>query len=100
MTTDIFKLQKNPDGKFYAIRKEGESEVGRTGFYSLTSAIKFIEACLLPDEEESDVCEMCEGTGFVTTMGYVYAGEPHMAMIDEAPCPECRSYDDDYNNEE
>lgn len=96
---DTFKIKK-VDEKWNAIRFEEGKEIGRTGFYSLTSAIKFIEACLLPDEED-DVCEMCEGTGMVNTMGYVYAGEPHMAMIDEAPCPECSGrYDDDYNNEE
>lgn len=100
MTTDTFKIEKVSD-KWNVIRKEGETEIGRTGFAFLKSALRFVKACEMPDEEERDVCEMCEGTGMVNTMGYVYAGEPHMAMIDEAPCPSCQSRDDDdYNNEE
>lgn len=31
-------------------------------------------------------CDMCEDTGEVSTMEYVYAGEPHMADIGTKPC--------------
>jgi len=51
-------------------------------------------------EEQDDVCQTCGGTGEVSAMGYVYPGEPHMADIDTAPCPDCQHHDpldDDYN---
>ncbi len=53
---------------------------------------------------KEEVCETCGGDGVVSQMGYVYAGEPHMADIDEAPCPDCSlrdegdDYDPDANN--
>jgi len=34
-------------------------------------------------------CDTCEDTGEVRVMGYVYPGEPHMADVDTAPCPDC-----------
>jgi hypothetical protein len=40
------------------------------------------------EEIEKEVCEMCGGTGEVTTMETVYPGEPHMAPIGVGPC-EC-----------
>lgn len=48
------------------------------------------------------VCDLCDGTGEVRTMAQVWAGEPHMADIGTAPCPECRvsrsrDEDDDYS---
>lgn len=47
------------------------------------------------EEHEEEVCELCGGEGVVSQMGYVYAGEPHMADIDEAPCPDCSLKDED-----
>lgn len=38
---------------------------------------------------KNKVCETCGGYGEVRTMEYVWAGEPHMADIGSAPCPEC-----------
>lgn len=35
-------------------------------------------------------CDECGGTGDVSTMEQVYAGEPHMADIGTAPCPKCK----------
>lgn len=51
--------------------------------------------------EVEEVCERCGGTGEVSVMEPVYAGEPHMADIGTAPCPECRSdsADDDNRDE-
>jgi len=37
-------------------------------------------------EEEEEVCEYCGGDGVVEMDAPVYAGEPHMAPIDEQPC--------------
>lgn len=45
--------------------------------------------------EAEEVCAECYGTGEVTTMEYVYAGEPHQAPIGTAPCPVCQVKDDD-----
>lgn len=48
-----------------------------------------------------EVCEMCGGTGEVSTMEKVYPGEPHMAPIGSAPCPECHAEpDDEYESED
>jgi len=50
------------------------------------------------EEQEQDVCQTCGGTGEVSVPGYVYPGEPHMADIDTAPCPDCCAHEeDDYN---
>lgn len=43
-----------------------------------------------------EVCETCDGTGEVTTMEYVYPGEPHMAPIGTAPCPDCSLREREY----
>lgn len=50
------------------------------------------------EDEESEVCETCGGTGEVDRMEAVYPGEPHMASIDTQPCPDCsiRNDEDDY----
>lgn len=87
--TDTFKIQIQGSEKFDVIRMEGVKEYGRTTFLSMKSALKFVKACQLPDVEE-EVCQRCGGEGRVTTMGYVYAGEPHMADVDDQPCHECR----------
>lgn len=34
----------------------------------------------------NEICEFCHGEGVVTTMGYVYNNEPHMAPIEEQVC--------------
>ncbi len=39
--------------------------------------------------ETEEVCETCLGEGEVTTMEQVWAGEPHMAPIGTAKCPDC-----------
>jgi len=44
-------------------------------------------------------CQTCGGTGKVSVPEQVYAGEPHMADVGTANCPECRppkeeEYDD------
>ena len=44
-------------------------------------------------------CRTCDGTGEVTTMEAVYAGEPHMAPIGTGKCPDCTKVDDDYEPE-
>lgn len=36
--------------------------------------------------QEEETCEMCGGTGEITTMEYVYPGEPHMAPIGTQTC--------------
>lgn len=49
--------------------------------------------------EVEEVCADCLGTGEVTTMESVYAGEPHMAPIGTAKC-HCQARDeDDYDNQ-
>ena len=45
-------------------------------------------------ETAIEKCEMCGGTGEMTTMEYVYAGEPHMAPIGTRPCL-CQSKKDE-----
>ena len=40
-------------------------------------------------------CEICQDTGEVVTMDYVYAGEPYMAAIGIAPCECQRVVDED-----
>lgn len=47
------------------------------------------------DFEDNDECATCGGTGEVTTSEQVYPGEPHMADIGTAPCPDCGIKDDD-----
>lgn len=43
-----------------------------------------------------EVCADCYGTGEVTTMEYVYAGEPHMAPIGTRRCHcQVREYEHD-----
>lgn len=50
---------------------------------------------------KKDICETCDGTSEVRVSGYVYAGEPHVADVDTAPCPDCSKVDeDDYQEEE
>lgn len=44
-------------------------------------------------------CAMCEDTGEVSAMGFVYPGEPHMADVETVPC-ECRIDDDDHYGED
>lgn len=41
-------------------------------------------------------CETCGGEGEVSTMEQVYPGEPHMAPIGTAPCPDCNLPEPDY----
>lgn len=50
-----------------------------------------------PKQAEEEVCKTCGGDRVVRAMGQVYPGEPHMADIDEEPCPDCglSSEDDD-----
>lgn len=43
-------------------------------------------------------CETCLGTGEVDEMEAVYPGEPHMAPIGTGRCPDCCSYEDDFDN--
>ncbi len=45
--------------------------------------------------EGEEVCETCGGTGEVSVMEHVYAGEPHMADIGTARCPDCNLPDED-----
>lgn len=45
-------------------------------------------------KEPKEACGSCGGSGEVTTMEYVYPGEPHMAPVGIAPC-RCRWDDDD-----
>lgn len=45
------------------------------------------------------ICEHCHGEGVVTSMGFVYAGEPHMAPIEERVC-ECQLSEPDYDNQD
>lgn len=82
-----FKIQRlNPPAfDVIAINEDG-SEQGRTSFFSLTSALNFVRICKEIDEEQAEVCEFCEGEGEVPCMEYVYAGEPHQAMIGTQKC--------------
>lgn len=47
-----------------------------------------VYACLKCENEceVEEVCADCLGTGEVTTIERVYAGEPHMADVGTAPC--------------
>jgi hypothetical protein len=47
-----------------------------------------------------DVCAECGGSGEVSTMEAVYAGEPHMAPIGSAICRNCYPPEDDFNDDE
>jgi DnaJ-class molecular chaperone len=48
------------------------------------------------DKERQEVCETCGGTGEVSCMESVYAGEPYMASVGIERCPDCNmpDYDD------
>lgn len=50
--------------------------------------LKLVYTCLKceKDCEIDPVCEFCGGEGEVTTMEYVYPGEPHMAPIGTRTC--------------
>jgi len=51
--------------------------------------------------KEEKVCETCEGTGEVSQSAQVYPNEPHMADIENVPCPDCNMVDaDDYQEED
>lgn len=39
--------------------------------------------------KNKEKCIYCQGTGVVSAFGKVFANEPHMADVEEAPCPEC-----------
>ena len=43
-------------------------------------------------------CKTCDDTGRVPAMGQVYPGEPHMADVDEMPCPDCGIDDSDHHD--
>jgi len=78
-------------GTFHVIVADTEKEiVSSRPFFSIFSAQKFANACLM----DSDVCEECNGTGEVDCMDYVYAGEPHMAMVGTRKCV-CQSNNDE-----
>ena len=50
--------------------------------------------------EEEEVCEFCGGTGEISSMEYVYAGEPHMADIGTKTCI-CRiKNEDDFDDQQ
>lgn len=56
------------------------------------------------DEGNEDLCSTCGGTGEITTMETVYAGEPHTAPIGTARCPDCNApdeaeYEPEYDDE-
>lgn len=53
--------------------------------------------CVLLCEIE-EVCAECLGTGEVTTMEQVYAGEPHMAPIGTRACL-CQKKEEEYDNQ-
>lgn len=46
-------------------------------------------------DEDEEVCPTCGGTGEVTTMETVYAGEPHTAPVGTGRCPDCNMPDED-----
>lgn len=46
------------------------------------------------DDDKEIVCEICGGTGEVSTMEPVWAGEPHMADIGTEKCV-CQISDDE-----
>jgi hypothetical protein len=46
-------------------------------------------------EQKTYECETCHDTGEVSTPDYVYAGEPHMADVGTARCPDCNLPDED-----
>lgn len=63
---------------------------GKAKEVSLTMS-EFLEALGLEEADEAiKPCQTCDGTGEVSKMGPVYAGEPHMADVDTEPCPDCR----------
>lgn len=45
-----------------------------------------------------EVCADCLGTGEITTMEQVYAGEPHMAPIGSRVCP-CQNKEEEYDDQ-
>jgi len=49
----------------------------------------------MAEQEKEEVCETCGGTGEVSVMERVYAGEPHMADVGTARCPDCNLPDED-----
>lgn len=82
--TSIVELRKiqEDDRNICVIVADTETEmVGSRKFFSMNSAKKFANACA-----ESDVCEMCEGTGEVSCPDYVYNNEPHMADVGVRKC--------------
>lgn len=60
----------------------------------------------MEEAEDEEVCELCGGKNGlheeVSTMEAVYPGEPHMADIGSAPCPNSLTLDgddDDYDRD-
>ena len=49
--------------------------------------------------EVEEVCADCLGTGEVTTMETVYAGEPHQAPIGTRRC-HCQQKEQEYDNQQ
>lgn len=45
-------------------------------------------------------CEYCGGTGEVSAMAPVYAGEPHMADVGSSPCECTLDEEDEYYAED
>lgn len=58
-------------------------EIGVTSFSHLDSALKFANACLLPDDVE---CSECDGKGEVCQYESVWFGEPHQALVGTRKC--------------
>lgn len=95
-----FKIQRLHSPLFDVIVfDENGEELGRTAFHSIHSAIQFVFTCREIDIEQSEVCQYCEGEGEVPCMDYVYAGEPHMAMVGTQKCI-CREDDGDDRSDE
>lgn len=51
-------------------------------------------------ESAEDECEFCGGSGEVSTMEMVEAGNPGtMADVGSRPCPHCQNNEDEYEND-
>lgn len=52
------------------------------------------------DDGETKLCKTCGGSGFVAVMGQVWPNEPHQALVDESPCPDCNGVKDNEDSDE
>jgi len=67
-------------------RDEAMSAMRSIGLPEDEAEIMFDDMGMDFEDEELEVCEYCAGTGEITAMETVYAGEPHQAPTGTQKC--------------